>query len=111
MANKESRKLKLPIKGYQKNIKHNPKMETGYVKGGGNFLTKIAAYIDLIDNYNQPVKITGFILFAEHDNIQKQRKKFIDDFNESLLWLRNHGLGHYADKILFQGFLFFLSFH
>ena len=94
MANSDARLLKLPVKGYQKNIKNNPNLETGFVRGGGDFNSKMITWINLIDHYNQPVQITGFVLFAEHDNILKQRTKWLKDFNSCLKWMEDKGLGH-----------------
>ena len=105
MANSDARLLKLPVKGYQKNIKNNPNLETGFVRGGGDFNSKMITWINLIDHYNQPVQITGFVLFAEHDNILKQRTKWLKDFNACLEWMEDKGLGYYAKQIHFKGFL------
>ena len=105
MANEDARLLKLPVKGYQKNVRLNPRLETGFVRGSGDFKSKMITWIDLIDHYNQPVQITGFVLFAEHDNILKQRIKWVKDFNNCIQWMKDKGLGHYAKQIHFKGFL------
>jgi len=105
MANDWARLLKLPVKGYQKNVKNNPNLETGFTRGGGDFNSKMITWINLIDHYNQPVQITGFVLFAEHDNILKQRTKWIKDFLTCIRWMEDKGLGHYAKQIHFKGFL------
>ena len=105
MANSYARLLGLPVKGYQKSVKNNPRLETGFVRGGGDFKSKMVTWIDLIDHYNQPVQITGFVMFAEHDNILKQRTKWLKDFNSCLKWMEDKGLGHYSKQIDFKGFL------
>jgi len=105
MANSYARLLGLPVKGYQKSVKNNPRLETGFVRGSGDFKSKMVTWIDLIDYYNQPVQITGFVMFAEHDNILKQRTKWLKDFNSFLKWMEDKGLGHYSKQIHFKGFI------
>ena len=105
MANDDAKKLKLPTKGYVKNLSDPRFGQVGFTRGGGDFTRKIVEYVNHYVNYNEKIKITGFILFAEHDKIKKQRKKWLEDFNKSLEWMRKHLAKEFHDIIEFQGFL------
>ena len=105
MANADAKKLGLPTGGYIKNLSNPCFGECGFTRYGGDFKSKIAQWIDIIDQQNVVIQIIGFVQFASHDKIDDQRQKWMDDFNTTLDWLRDHGLGKYVENFKVIGFL------
>lgn len=104
-ANVAVTKLGLPSSGYVK-LTSSPAWDTlGFVRHKGDISNKIVDFVNLYDNYNQKILITGFIEYVVHDNIKKQRQAWLKQFQVGIEWIKTHLDEKYHDILEFQGFI------
>lgn len=104
-ANEAAKLLGLPSSGYVKDGS-SPAWDTlGYVRHNGDISNKIVDFVNQYDNHNQKILITGFIEYVVHDNIGKQRKSWLKQFNAGIEWMKTHLDEKYHDILEFQGFI------
>lgn len=106
-ANEAAKLLGLPSSGYVKDVSHPAWDTLGYVRHNGDISNKIVDFVDKYDSYSQKHKIliTGFIEYVVHDNIGKQRKAWLKQFEAGVEWIKTHLDEKYHDILEFQGFL------
>ena len=79
-----------PCKGVvlQEDEDGEPFAQIGFARSNGDFGTK--QMLDLYDKYQVPVEIYGYILNVDPSRIQDQRETWVDSFDSTMLWVKQH---------------------
>jgi len=105
MANAKCKQLKLPYGGYMSNRKNAAFGRIGYVKGFGNFESKVVRWIKESIAHDKPVEIIGFLdNLNGPSNILQQRADWLKAFNKELNWIENE-MPRHKNRIQFKGFI------
>ena len=104
MANELSEKLELPHKGYCKTLDKPYFDRAGYNTYGGDFSRKIKEWVDLYDHYKVPVEMYGFIQYVVAVRISEQRNFYIEEFDTTTQWMKDHLSEKYHNIVQFKGF-------
>ena len=116
MANELAEEMGLPYKGYCKDASKSYYGRIGYSVYSGDFATNIKKYVDFYDQWNTfdeednvvepavPIELYGFLQHIVVKKLENQRKVFVDDFDKTVKWMKNHLAPKYHNIIQFRGF-------
>lgn len=103
MANKLSELLELPSKGYCKDLSKSYFGRAGYNRAS-KFDSKVKEWADLFDKQGQVIEIYPFVQHVQYNKIQKQRQSILDDFNDTVDWIKSHLQPKYHNMVKLVGF-------
>ena len=107
VANSILSKHGYPCKGVvlQEDEDGEPFAQIGFARSNGDFGTKVKQMLDLYDKYQVPVEIYGYILNVDPSRIQDQRETWVDSFDSTMLWVKQHLNRKYHKAFQFCGFI------
>ena len=104
MANKKIKELGLPYSGYVDKENNPAYGRIGYVKGFGDFESKVVTWIKESLKHDTIVEIYGFIEYINPDLVLKQRALWLRAFDKVIAWIEIFMPMH-KDRIQFKGFI------
>lgn len=96
-----------PCKGVvlQEDSDGEPFAQIGFARPNGDFGSKVKQMLDLYDKYQVPVEIYGYILNVDPSRINEQRETWMDSFESTMLWVKQHLNKKYHNAFQFCGFI------
>ena len=68
------------------------------------FDSKVKEWADLFDKQGQVIEIYPFVQHVQYNKIQKQRQSILDDFNDTVDWIKSHLQPKYHNMVKLVGF-------
>ena len=103
MANALSELLELPTKGYCKDMSESYFGRSGYNRPG-KYDSKIKVWADQYDKTGQQIEIYAFVQHVVANKIKGHRQSILDEFNDTVRWIKTHLQKKYHKMVKFVGF-------